>query len=122
MDSEINYFKLTTSELKILISADDIGALEEFIRRVKSGEITPKVYSTDEAGEIVSRSLQFQVNSEKIDYKNLTDRELRHLIRINDPKADEEYDRRIKSGEIKRKRYTLEQLDELLEEVKKKAS
>ena len=110
MDSEINYSKLTTSELKILISANDMGALEEFNRRIKSGEIIPKVYSTDEAGEIVSRYLQLQVNSGTIDYKNLTDRELRHLMGSDNPTADKEYDRRIESGEIKRKKVAFEDI------------
>ena len=55
-------------------------------------------------------------------YKNLTEKELRLLITANDDRAIDEHLRRVKSGEIKRKRYTLEQLDKILEEVKKKAS
>ena len=58
-----------------------------------------------------------------IDYKTLTEKELKLLITASDDKAIDEHLRRVKSGEIKRKRYTLEQLDKLLEEVnKKKAS
>ena len=57
-----------------------------------------------------------------IDYKTLTEKELRLLITANDDRAIDEHLRRVKSGEIKRKRYTLEQLDKILEEVKKKAS
>ena len=113
MDSEIDYSKLTPGELKILISVDDLGALEEYTRRVKSGDIKTKFHSTYEAGEIVSRILQFQVNSEKIDYKNLTDRELRHLMQVHDPKADDEYDRRIKSGKIKLRRVTFEDIEKM---------
>lgn len=47
----------------------------------------------------------------KIDYKKLTIKELKVLIRNNDLKAEEEYDKRVFSGEIKLKRYkTLEEL------------
>lgn len=59
----------------------------------------------------------------EIDYTQLTKKELGLLILANDDKAIDEHIRRIRSGEIKpTRRYTLKQLDELLEEVKKKAS
>ena len=49
----------------------------------------------------------------EIDYKKLTERQLRDLINIHDPKADDEYDRRVFSGKIKRKRYTIEEFEEM---------
>ena len=110
MDSEINYSKLTSNELKVLILADDIGALEEYTKRIRSGEITPKTYSTNEAGKIVSKNLQFQVDSKQVNYKNLTNRELRHLLRVDDAKAYKEYDRRVKTGKIKPRKVSLEDI------------
>ena len=58
-----------------------------------------------------------------IDYKKLTKRELELLILSNDDKAIDEHIRRIKSGEIKPTRsYTLEQITEMAEKSKHKAS
>ncbi|MBI3590899.1 MAG: hypothetical protein HY094_05915 [Candidatus Melainabacteria bacterium] len=121
MDSEIDYSKLTISELKILIAADDFCALEEFNKRVKLGEIEPKHYTTDQAGEIVSKHIKSQISSE-IDYKKLTARELRHLMGINDTKADEEHHRRVMSGEIKLRRVTFEDIKEMYSRSEDKAS
>lgn len=57
-------------------------------------------------------------------YKNLTERELRLLIANDDSEATEEFIRRSKSGEIKRRHYTLEQLDEMIKnlDTKKKSA
>ena len=55
-----------------------------------------------------------------IDYTKLTIRELKLLILANDDSAIDEHLRRVKSGEIKTKSYTLEQLDEMI--AKQKAS
>jgi len=59
--------------------------------------------------------------SEKINYKELTVKELKNLMG-RDPKADAEFDRRISIGEIKTKSFTLEQIKEMAEESRKKAS
>lgn len=48
----------------------------------------------------------------EIDYTKLTVRELKDLINQHYRKAEEEYDRRVLSGEIKLKRYTLEEIME----------
>ncbi len=59
----------------------------------------------------------------EIDYKKLSIRELKDLINQWDKKADEEYDRRVLSGEIKLKRYkNIDELEKVWEEKKKKAS
>ena len=57
-----------------------------------------------------------------IDYKKLTKKELGLLILANDEKALDEHLRRVKSGEIKAKRYTLEEITEMAANSKKKAS
>ena len=49
------------------------------------------------------------MNSE-IDYTKLTRRELQDLINKMDPKADEEHDRRVRTGEIKLRRVTMEEI------------
>ena len=49
------------------------------------------------------------MDSEKIDYKKLTIRELKELMG-SDLKADEEFDRRISIGEIKQRRVTFEDI------------
>ena len=49
------------------------------------------------------------MNSE-IDYTKLTRRELQDLINQMDPKADEEHDRRVRTGEIKLRRVTMEEI------------
>ena len=63
------------------------------------------------------------MNSEN-KYKNLTEKELRKLIKDNDDDALDEFLRRRETGEIKKVTYTLEDLDRMIEEVKirKKAS
>ena len=69
------------------------------------------------------------MDSEKY-YRNLTEKELRILIRANDDKALDEFLRRCDKGEIKRKTYTLEEFEKMAEEyrvkrelkIKKKAS
>ena len=57
------------------------------------------------------------MNSE-IDYTKLTRRELQDLINQMDPKADEEHDRRVKTGEIKLRRVTLEEIKEMYRKPK----
>lgn len=110
MDSEkINYSKLTEKELKILISANDGSALEEFNKRAKEGKIKFNHYTCHEANHIVSKKLKGELESE-IDYTKLTDRELKILMGARDLKADEEYDNRIASGKIKTRRVTFEDI------------
>ncbi|OGI20491.1 MAG: hypothetical protein A3B68_03125 [Candidatus Melainabacteria bacterium RIFCSPHIGHO2_02_FULL_34_12] len=108
MDSEINYSKLTVNELKILIDADDLNALDELNKRVKAGAIRSKKYTNWEAGEIITKNLRAKLNSE-IDYTKLTVRELKYLIG-SDPKADKEFNRRVSIGEIKLRRIKLEDI------------
>ena len=58
-----------------------------------------------------------------INYEKLTKKELGLLILANDHKAVDEHLRRVKSGEIKPTRsYTLEQMKEMGEKAKQKAS
>lgn len=110
MNSEIDYSKLTTSELKILISVDDLNALKELNRRIQLGEIQSKIYTIDEVREIIAENIKAKLNSE-LDYTKLTVRELKHLM-SSDPKADREFDRRVSIGEIKLRTVTLEQIRE----------
>lgn len=56
--------------------------------------------------------------SSKIDYEKLTERELRDLINKFDTKAEEEFMKRIDRGEIKRKTYTIEELEKLFAKEK----
>ncbi len=109
MDSEVDYSKLTINELKILINADDGKAIEEFAKRVRVGEIELKNYTKEQLVEIISKNIKAQIKSDA-DYLKLTPRELKHLITINDPKADEEFDRRVRNGEIKTRRVTFEDI------------
>ncbi len=61
--------------------------------------------------------------SSNIDYKKLTKRELELLIISGDDKAVDEHAIRVQSGEIKpTRRYTIEDLERMTEEIKKKAS
>lgn len=53
-------------------------------------------------------------------YKNLTEKELRLLIKFNDNGALDEFDRRCATGEIKRVTYTLEEFEKMAEESRKK--
>ena len=57
------------------------------------------------------------MNSE-IDYTKLTRRELQDLINQMDPKADEEHDRRVRVGEIKLRRVTIEEIREMYRKPK----
>lgn len=109
MDSEVDYSKLTDKELKILIAANDRCALEEFNKRVKEGKVQLTKYTRDEAGDIVAKNLKAELNTDT-DYKKLTDRELRILMRIDDPKAEDEHHRRVIAGEIKTRRVTFEDI------------
>ena len=59
------------------------------------------------------------MDSEKY-YRNLTEKELRILIRANDDKALDEFLRRCDTGEIKRKTYTLEEFEKMAEEFRRK--
>ena len=59
----------------------------------------------------------------EIDYKKLSVRELKNLVNQWDRKADEEYDRRVFSGEIKLKSYkNVDELEKEWKERKKRAS
>ncbi len=57
----------------------------------------------------------------EIDYTKLSERGLRDLINQDDDKALHEFTRRVNSSEIKRKKYTVEELEEMWVK-KKKAS
>lgn len=54
-----------------------------------------------------------------IDYKKLSEKELQNLIRHNDDNAIDEFLRRVRSGEIKRKTYTFEEFEKMWHERKK---
>lgn len=54
----------------------------------------------------------------EIDYTKLTRRELQDLINQFDPKADKEHARRVKSGEIKLRTVTIEELKEIYRKPK----
>lgn len=61
--------------------------------------------------------------SSNIDYKKLTKRELELLIISGDDKAVDEHAKRVQSGKIKPTRsYTIEDLERMTKEIKKKAS
>ena len=109
---EIDYSKLTEKELKILIIVNDAGAVEEFNKRATVGKILLKDYTRDEAGDIVAKGLKAELTSDA-DYKKLTDRELMILMRIDDPKATDEHNRRLIAGEIKTKRVTFEDIKKM---------
>lgn len=51
--------------------------------------------------------------SEKTDYSKLSVRGLKDLINQGDTYAEEEYSRRIESGEIKTREVTFEQIKEM---------
>lgn len=55
----------------------------------------------------------------EIDYKNLTREELDKRIKHNDDNAIDEFLRRVRSGEIKRKTYTFEEFEKMWHERKK---
>ena len=47
-------------------------------------------------------------------YSKMTERELRKLIKDGDEKALDEFDVRIEKGEIKRRSYSIEQIEEMI--------
>ena len=47
-------------------------------------------------------------------YSEMTERELRKLIKDGDEKALDEFDVRIEKGEIKRRSYSIEQIEEMI--------
>ena len=47
-------------------------------------------------------------------YSKITERELRKLIKDGDEKALDEFDIRIEKGEIKRRSYSIEQIEEMI--------
>ena len=59
------------------------------------------------------------MNSEN-KYKDLTEKELRLLIKYDDNGALDEFIRRCDTGEIKRKTYTLEEFEKMAEEFRLK--
>ena len=54
-----------------------------------------------------------------IDYKKLTEKELRRLMTMDIKMAFEEYFNRVSSGEIKRKKYTFEEFEKMWNKRKK---
>lgn len=57
MSFNIDYTKLTKRELELLILADDDKAVDEHIRRIKSGEIKPtRSYTLEEIGQMAEKS------------------------------------------------------------------
>ena len=57
MDLEIDYTKLTVKELTLLILADNKKAVDEHIRRIKSGEIKPtRSYTLEQITEMAEKS------------------------------------------------------------------
>ncbi|MBI1858027.1 MAG: hypothetical protein HYR97_02805 [Candidatus Melainabacteria bacterium] len=55
----------------------------------------------------------------EIDYTKLSEKELRRLITKDDDKALDEFTKRVESGIIQRKRYSIKQLEKMIEKVKK---
>ena len=51
---------------------------------------------------------------ESIDYKKLTEKQLRRLITMDVNEALDEFDRRIEKGEIKRRGYSIEEIEEMI--------
>ena len=49
-----------------------------------------------------------------IDCKKLTEKQLRRLITMDVNEALDEYDRRIQSGEIKRRSFSIEDIEEMI--------
>ncbi len=47
-------------------------------------------------------------------YSKMTEKELRKLIKEGDKKALDEFDMRIERGEIKRRSYSIEQIEEMI--------
>lgn len=47
-------------------------------------------------------------------YSDLTEKELRKLIKHSDDKALDEFDRRIEKGEIKRRSYSIQEIEEMI--------
>ena len=47
-------------------------------------------------------------------YSKMTERELRKLIKDGDEKALDEFDVRIEKGEIKRRSYSIKQIEEMI--------
>ena len=59
MSGFINYEKLTKRELELLITADDHKAIDEHIRRIKSGEIKPtRSYTLEQMKEMAEKAKQ----------------------------------------------------------------
>lgn len=59
------------------------------------------------------------MNSES-KYKDLTEKELRLLVKYDDKGALDEFVRRCDTGEIKRRTYTLEEFEKMAEEFRAK--
>ena len=51
---------------------------------------------------------------ESINYKKLTEKQLRRLITMDVNEALDEYDRRVQNQEIKRRSYSIEQIEEMI--------
>ena len=49
-----------------------------------------------------------------IDYRKLTEKQLRKLISMDVNEALDEYDRRVQCGEIKRRSYSIKQIEEMI--------
>ena len=47
-------------------------------------------------------------------YSQMTEREIRKLIKDGDDKALDEFDRRIERGEIKRRSYSIKEIEEMI--------
>ena len=47
-------------------------------------------------------------------YSEMTEKELRKLIKYGDKKALDEFDKRIEMGKIKRRSYSTEQIEEMI--------
>lgn len=57
MSTLINYKKLTKRELWLLIRADDRKAIEEHLRRIKSGELKPtRSYTLEQIKKLAEKS------------------------------------------------------------------
>ena len=52
MNQQIDYTKLTIQELKKLTKKNDDNAINEYLKRVNSGDIKPKTYTVEELEKI----------------------------------------------------------------------
>ncbi|OGI20806.1 MAG: hypothetical protein A3B68_09745 [Candidatus Melainabacteria bacterium RIFCSPHIGHO2_02_FULL_34_12] len=115
MTFEIDYTKLSTTALKDLILQKDPRAHEEYLRRTS---LNDRSYCSPDFEEFLQEWNELKLEETKIeksiDYKKLTIKELRRLITLGVKEALDEFDRRIQSSEIKRRSYSIKEIEEMI--------